>query len=56
MNKPKGGNHKNMTFELVMPSCNTNNMSVFLKELSKRYDEDLVVIAVMEQHGTNQRI
>ena len=45
MNKPKGGNHKNMTFELVMPSCNTNNMSVFLKELSKRYDEDLVVLA-----------
>ncbi|WP_369716360.1 transposase [Leptotrichia alba] len=28
-----------------MPRCNTNNMSVFLKELSKRYDEDIVILA-----------
>ena len=32
-------------FFLVMPNCNTtnNNMSVFLKELSKSYNEDIVI-------------
>ena len=32
-------------FFLVMPNCNTNNMSVFLKELSKSYNEDIVILA-----------
>jgi transposase family protein len=95
MNKPKGGNHRNMTFEQeeeflkqfeerakkgellstneikeayiesvghsigheqiyrvlkrhgyrkIMPNCNTNNMSIFLKELSKTYNEDIMIL------------
>ena len=29
---------------LVMPNCNTNNMSIFLKELSKTYSEDIMIL------------
>ena len=31
-------------FFLVMPNCNTNNMSIFLKELSKTYSEDIMIL------------
>lgn len=31
-------------FFLVMPNCNTINMSVFLKELSENYSKDIVII------------
>ena len=29
---------------LVMPNCDTSNMSVFLKELSKSYNDDIVIL------------
>ena len=31
-------------FFLVMPNCNTSNMSVFLKELSENYSEDILIL------------
>ena len=31
-------------FFLVIPNCDTNNMSVFLKELSKSYNDDIVIL------------
>ena len=30
-------------FFLVMPYCDTNNMNVFLEELSKEYKEDIIL-------------
>lgn len=31
-------------FFLIMPRCNTNCMNVFLKELSKRFEEDYIIL------------
>ena len=36
-----GGAFNGERFFLVMPNCDTSNMSVFLKELSKSYNDDM---------------
>lgn len=32
------------SFFLVMPYCNTDNMNVFLQELSKEYPDDIIIL------------
>jgi putative transposase len=34
------------SFFLVMPQCNTMNMNVFLRELSKAYAKDIIILCV----------
>lgn len=38
--EPKTGEN----FFLVMPNCNTYNMNVFMKELSKEYEKDIILL------------
>ena len=40
--EPKEGEH----FFLVMPNCNTECMNIFLRELSKEYSKDYILLAV----------
>ena len=41
---------------LVMPNCNTDNMNAFLRELSKSYNENIVIPVCYGAAGRNQRI
>lgn len=38
--EPKTGEN----FFLVMPNCNTYNMNVFMQELSKEYEQDMILL------------